>query len=272
MPNRIIKESICASDQINALSPFEEVLFYRLMVKADDYGRYDGRLAIIKNTLFPLKDSLRVEQIEKALHTLSSQELVARYEVDGRPFVRLTGWDRHQTIRAKKSKYPAPEEGCMQVDANACEKTNSQTSASKCMQVDANVHVIQSYSESESESYSVKGAKAPTARARTRFTPPTPDEVNAYCREHGYQVDGQRFCDFYASKGWVVGKTPMKDWHAAVRGWASRDTQAGSSGQAPPVQRGPKVVREQQYKQREYEDDEGVPDWMLAQLKELNTE
>lgn len=111
----------------------------------------------------------------------------------------------------------------------------------------------------------VEGAKAPNARASTRFTPPTPEEVTVYAKEHGYQVDGQRFCDFYASKGWKVGTTPMKDWKAAVRNWATRDKAPST---APPAQRGPKVVREQVYTQRAYEDDEGLPDWMVAKLKE----
>ena len=48
MPNRIIKESIRTSDSINELNWFEEVLFYRLMVSCDDYGRFDGRIAIIR--------------------------------------------------------------------------------------------------------------------------------------------------------------------------------------------------------------------------------
>ena len=43
MPNRIIKESVCRSDSIDSLSWFEEVLFYRLIVVCDDYGRFDGR-------------------------------------------------------------------------------------------------------------------------------------------------------------------------------------------------------------------------------------
>ena len=55
MPNRIIRESICTSESIDGLSWFEEVLFYRLIVSCDDFGRYDGRAAIIKNRLFPLK-------------------------------------------------------------------------------------------------------------------------------------------------------------------------------------------------------------------------
>lgn len=57
----------------------------------------------------------------------------------------------------------------------------------------------------------------------TRFVKPTPDEVTAYGKEIGYQIDGQAFCDFYESKGWMIGKNPMKNWHAAVGTWRKRD-------------------------------------------------
>jgi hypothetical protein len=57
----------------------------------------------------------------------------------------------------------------------------------------------------------------------TRFTPPTLEEVQAYCTERGNNVDAERFIDFYSSKGWMVGKNKMKDWKAAVRNWESRD-------------------------------------------------
>ena len=53
-----------------------------------------------------------------------------------------------------------------------------------------------------------------------RFTPPTPTEVQAYVAEKGYTIDAFKFCDFYESKGWFVGKNKMKDWKAAVRNWA----------------------------------------------------
>jgi len=55
---------------------------------------------------------------------------------------------------------------------------------------------------------------------RKRFVPPTVEEVREYVQEKGYNVDPETFVDFYASKGWVVGKSPMKDWRAAVRTWA----------------------------------------------------
>lgn len=61
-------------------------------------------------------------------------------------------------------------------------------------------------------------------KKRKRFTAPTVDEVEAYAKEKGYtNFSAQRFVDYYESKGWVVGKSPMKDWKAAVRGWVARD-------------------------------------------------
>lgn len=62
-----------------------------------------------------------------------------------------------------------------------------------------------------------KGAKA------TRFRPPTAEEVGAYAEGQGLAIDAASFVDFYASKGWKVGSSAMKDWKAAVRNWCRRD-------------------------------------------------
>ena len=61
-----------------------------------------------------------------------------------------------------------------------------------------------------------------------RFVPPTPDEVSRYCKQRNNSVDAGRFVDFYAAKGWMVGKNKMKDWKAAVRTW-----EANSKTEAP---------------------------------------
>lgn len=52
-----------------------------------------------------------------------------------------------------------------------------------------------------------------------RFTPPTDAEVAAYVAEKGYHFDPAAFVPFYQSKGWRIGKEPMKDWKAACRSW-----------------------------------------------------
>ena len=107
MPNRIIKESICTSDQIDRLSPFAEICFYRLIVNCDDYGRLDARPALLRARLFPLRNVSNGE-IEEAMDALQNAGLIARYVIDDRTYLCLTGWNRNQKVRTRRMKYPAP--------------------------------------------------------------------------------------------------------------------------------------------------------------------
>ena len=56
-----------------------------------------------------------------------------------------------------------------------------------------------------------------------RFKKPTAEEVRAYCRERGNKIDAEYFIDYYESRGWLIGKSRMKDWKAAVRTWERYD-------------------------------------------------
>lgn len=81
--------------------------------------------------------------------------------------------------------------------------------------------------DTEPEVHKPEPAPRPQAQTESakRFVKPTVEQIRAFCSEHGYAVDAERFFDYYESKGWVVGKSPMKDWRAAVRQWATRDKQ-----------------------------------------------
>ena len=204
MPNRIIKESICTSDSIDALTWFEEALFYRLIVNCDDYGRFDGRPAVIKSRLFPLKDNITAKSIDAAINKLVSVELVVLYVFEGKPYLHLPSWDKHQQIRAKRSRYPAPEDGITASDIN-------------CNQMQANVPVIQSESNPNTNT---KGK-----RADARFVPPTLEEVEAYCKERGNSVDAKRFFDYFEANNWKDAKgKPVSSWKQKVITWESYDT------------------------------------------------
>ena len=213
MPNRLIKESICMSDSIAQLTWFEEVLFYRLIVSCDDFGRYDGRAAIIKNRLFPLKDNVTFKAVDSAINALARAGLVVPYVVDGKPYLYLPTWNEHQSIRAKKPKFPDPPEH-LQASENIC--MQMQADDSTCEQMQANVPVIQSNPiQYESNTNAVYAPAAP----RMQFKKPTLEEVQAYCQERGNSVDAQRWFDYYEANGWRVGRNPMKDWKATVRTW-----------------------------------------------------
>ena len=43
--------------------------------------------------------------------------------------------------------------------------------------------------------------------------------MRAYCDEINARINPERFIDYYSAKGWVVGKSPMRDWRAALRNW-----------------------------------------------------
>jgi hypothetical protein len=58
--------------------------------------------------------------------------------------------------------------------------------------------------------------------ARSVFSPPSVEEVRQYCQTRDNGVDPETFVNFYASKGWLIGKTKMKDWQAAVHTWEKR--------------------------------------------------
>ena len=183
MPNRIIKESICTSDSVDKLSWFEEVLFYRLIVSCDDYGRYDGRPAIIKNRLFPLKDNLTVKAVSDAINTLASAELVTLYMFEGKPYLYLPTWNEHQSVRAKKSRYPSPEDSVI-TSASTCKQMHADES--KCPRNPIQSNPIQS--ESNANAITRPREQNPRVRETVRGEDRFEEFWAAYPRKNGGDI------------------------------------------------------------------------------------
>lgn len=124
----------------------------------------------------------------------------------------VTGWEEHQNIegmdkireqnRLRKANQRAREKLLLSSD-----NRDSPVTVTQCHATD--IDIEEDKERDKNKNY--------------RFIAPTPDEVRAYCSERNNAVDAERFCDYYASKGWKVGNTPMKDWKAAVRNWERKD-------------------------------------------------
>lgn len=72
--------------------------------------------------------------------------------------------------------------------------------------------------------------KKNTSSENGKFVPPKPTEVREYADlKELKNVDANEFVDFYASKGWMVGKNKMKNWHAAASRWSRANTNADGS-------------------------------------------
>lgn len=190
MPNRLLKESICESEEIDQLSWFQEVVFYRLIVKCDDYGILDARPRILKAKLFPLKD-VTGEQIEKAIKVLSTVGLVRLYEHEGRPFLQLTTWHIHQQIRAKKSKYPTPDINCNQMISNdiKCSRNPIQSESNPNPNPNPNIY-----------------------DAGPNPYRPDPEDVSEFIAVKGFHFSVDEFMDYYDSVDWMQHGAPIKNW------------------------------------------------------------
>lgn len=65
--------------------------------------------------------------------------------------------------------------------------------------------------------------KKENSQIMAKFKKPTLAELQEYCTARANGIDAQAFLDYYESKGWLIGKSPMKDWRAAVRTWERRE-------------------------------------------------
>lgn len=64
-------------------------------------------------------------------------------------------------------------------------------------------------------------------RKTARFCKPSVSEINEYCIERNSGISAQAFFDHYEANGWMVGKSAMKNWKAAIRTWESRRKEQG---------------------------------------------
>jgi hypothetical protein len=130
--------------------------------------------------------------------------------------------------RPKKENLEKPSNNLKGLEAENLEKPSANLNVNVNDNDNVNVNVNDKVTE-------IRAAKPP----RTRFTPPSIDEVKAYCQERGNGVDAERFIDYYNANGWRVGKNAMKDWKAAVRTWEKNGYGNGVSyGNKKPVPTG----------------------------------
>lgn len=107
MPNRILRDWT-DSDRINELSPESERFFVRLIMKADDFGRYFADPKKLKAFLFPLKDSIRETDCSRWLAECEKAGLLRCYDAAGKRFLEMPKFQ--QRLRIMQSKFPPPSD------------------------------------------------------------------------------------------------------------------------------------------------------------------
>lgn len=226
---RMISPEIWGSDDFSTLSDFAKLVFIGLFSQADDEGRGKAKPGYVRSLLFPNDEERRITDINKALLEIGRTMSIIFYEVDGSNYYQLTNWRKWQKIdKPSKSKFPEPQNAVAKVsDSNKEGFGEYSTNGRRTLdELNKNKNKNENRNKNERED---NGAKAPT---HSRFTPPTLDEVEKYCKERNNSINAKRFIDYYTSKGWKVGNSTMRDWKATVRTWEGRETK-GNKPQQP---------------------------------------
>lgn len=187
------------------------LLYYDLGMAADDDGCVEA-FAVMRMT-GATEDDLKV-LVSKGFVKILNDELVSLI-LDWKVNNYIQKDRYHPSIYAKLLNDQSVDTECIQDVSNLDTQVRlGKTSIDKASIGEASTGEVRAGEPAQS-------AKPP---ARTRFSPPSVQEIEDYCTEKGFLLDAERFVDYYASIGWRVGKNPMKDWRAAVRTWVKKDT------------------------------------------------
>lgn len=187
------------------------LLYYDLGMAADDDGCVEA-FAVMRMT-GATEDDLKV-LVSKGFVKILNDDLVSLI-LDWKVNNYIQKDRYHPSIYAKLLNDQSVDTECIQDVSNLDTQVRlGKTSIGKASIGEASTGEVRAGEPAQS-------AKPP---ARTRFSPPSVQEIEEYCTEKGFLLDAERFVDYYASVGWRVGKNPMKDWRAAVRTWVKKDT------------------------------------------------
>lgn len=215
-------------------------LFIHLLLKANYkdtsfQGHVIRRGQLVTSiTRLSTSTGLTFQQTRTALeHLQSTGEITSESRLQCR-VITVLKYDDYQSATSGT----AGEQQAINTQSNKPSTSRATSGATPCIE----------YIESQND----RNIDPPTVERRsTRFTPPTQEEIEAFCREQGLSVDAGRFIDYYSANGWMIGRSHMKDWKATVRNWARRDQERPRPQQQAPVQP-KKTVVAQQYEQRSY--------------------
>lgn len=158
MPTRLVREGWLTSERIDALSAAEECFFLRLILRVDDYGRFEANPRLLKSLLYPLRDRIRDTDISSYLAACERTRLIRCYETSGKRYLEISDFKQQ---RRSASKYPNPPPKDASTDACLADaKQMLSTCAADAKHPLTNENNCSPYSYSYSDAYSKAQAHA----------------------------------------------------------------------------------------------------------------
>ena len=197
---RMFAKTIIDSDAFLDMPISAQLLYFHLSMRADDEG-FINKPKTIMRVCGCKDDDIKILFAKKFVIPFDSGVVVIKH------------WKIHNYIakdRFVETKYKEEREQ-LQLDENKAYTT--------CIQP-----VYETLTQDRLGKDRLGKDSIDSEQKRTRFVPPTLEEVKDYCSERKNNVDAERFYDYYSANGWVQGKNkPIKDWKACVRTWEKND-------------------------------------------------
>ena len=208
---RMFAKTIIDSDAFLDMPLSTQSLYFHLSMRADDDG-------FINN---PKKIQRMIGASDDDLKLLIAKNFIIPFESG---IVVIKHWKIHNYIRNDRYKETVYKEEKTMLEVK---ENNAYTlGIPNGYQTDTQVRLGQVRSGKDSIDKDIDSKKDADKPPRTRFVPPSIDDVKLYCKERNNNVDAERFVDYYTANGWIVGKNKMKDWKAAVRTWERNNFQS----------------------------------------------
>lgn len=200
---RMFSLSVVDTDKFLDMSSSAQALYFHLGMHGDDDGFVSSPKKIAR-TAGCNDDDLRL---------LAAKGFVIPFDSG---VIVITDWNINNTLKNDRYRETVYQEEKAKISTLPSGKYVLGSSVvPECIQDGSNVEPQHNVTQLNVTEPNGEGADKPPTRPR--FLPPTLEEVTAYVQERGSKVDPQGFIDFYAAKGWMVGKNKMKDWKAACR-------------------------------------------------------
>ncbi len=222
--------------------------------------------------------SWSVKKVRAFLQTLEDDGMIMRKSDNKKTIIHISNWTMYQDDKGTAK-------GTAEEQQKNSERTTKETSAQQknskkiSEEFQRNFEGISNCPQDNKDNKGNKGNKGNKERegareahpSQSRFIPPCIEEVMAYCVARQNDVDAQAFCDFYSSKGWMVGSNKMKDWRAAVRTWEKRNFGSVAKGSGNPFRDMLQELEERERNESERNDQDlvfvenSVPDVLQGQ-------
>lgn len=208
---RMFAKTIVLSDAFLDMPLSARCLYFTLGMFADDDGFVNSPKGIMRQC-GASEDDLKVLLLKRFLLAFDSGVIVIKHW-------RINNYLRND--RYVETKY-TDEKSMLTIDQNGAYSDSGIPNSG-----------IPSIGKNSIDKDSIGEDRKGDYKGKTKFSPPTLEEVKAYCSERGNHVDAERWFYYYTSNGWKVGKNQMKDWRAAVRTWERDEKKTGAKMKTP---------------------------------------